>query len=88
MGHAVSLGFALFVFLVYMYRDCCAALPHCVMALSAVCDFGISSSYSLTIFVLLQLKVQQSHSLNICEIFISYVTSNSWTEIGNRCHLI
>ena len=42
--------FALFVFLVY--RDYCAALPCGFMGLSAVCDCGISRSYSLTIFVL------------------------------------
>ena len=32
--------FALFVFLVFC--DCCEALPHNVMSLSAVCDCGIS----------------------------------------------
>ena len=37
--------FALFVFLVS--RDCCVALPHDAMGLSAVCDCGISRSYSL-----------------------------------------
>ena len=36
---------ALFVFLVS--HDCCVALPHVSMALSAVCDCGISWSYSL-----------------------------------------
>ena len=40
--------FAWFVFLVS--RDCCVALPRGVMGLSAVCDCGISRSYSLTIF--------------------------------------
>ena len=40
--------FALFVFLVS--RDCCMALPHDAEGLSAVCDCGISWSYSLTIF--------------------------------------
>ena len=40
--------FTLFVFLVS--RDCCVALPHNVMGLSADCDCGISLSYSLTIF--------------------------------------
>ena len=34
-----------------MSRDCCVALPRGAMGLSAVCDSGISSSYSLTIFV-------------------------------------
>ena len=29
---------------------CCVALPHGAMGLSAVCDCGISCSYSLTIF--------------------------------------
>ena len=33
-----------------MYRDCCVALPRDDMGLSAVCDCGISLSYSLTIF--------------------------------------
>ena len=37
--------FALFVFLVS--RDFCAALPNGAMGLSAVCDCGISGSYSL-----------------------------------------
>ena len=32
-----------------MSRDCCVALPHGVMGLSAVCDCGISCSYSLFI---------------------------------------
>ena len=39
--------FALFVFL--LARDCCVALPHNATGLSAVCDCGISCSYSLTI---------------------------------------
>ena len=34
-----------------MSRDCYVALPHDAMGLSAVCDCGISLSYSLTIFV-------------------------------------
>ena len=33
-----------------MSRDCCVALPRGTMGLSAVCDCGISWSYSLTIF--------------------------------------
>ena len=33
-----------------MSLDCCVALPHSAMGLSAVCDCGISWSYSLTIF--------------------------------------
>ena len=32
-----------------MTRDCCVALPPSDMGLSAVCDSGISWSYSLTI---------------------------------------
>ena len=42
-------GFALFVFLVS--HDCCVALLHDAIGLSAVCDCGISLSYSLTMFV-------------------------------------
>ena len=34
-----------------MSRDCCAALPRGTIGLSAVCDCGISLSYSLTIFI-------------------------------------
>ena len=34
-----------------MSRDCCVALPRGAMELSAVCDCGLSLSYSLTIFV-------------------------------------
>ena len=41
--------FAWFVFLVS--RDCCVALPRGAMGLSAVCDCGISWSYSLLILV-------------------------------------
>ena len=33
-----------------MSRDCRVALPPGAMGLSAVCDCGISGSYSLTIF--------------------------------------
>ena len=33
-----------------MSHDCCVALPHDSMGLSAVCDCGITSSYSLTVF--------------------------------------
>ena len=33
-----------------MSRDCCVDLPCGAMGLSAVCDCGISLSYSLTIF--------------------------------------
>ena len=40
--------FALFVFLVS--HDRCVALPHDTTGLSAVCDCGISLSYSFTIF--------------------------------------
>ena len=32
-----------------MSRDCCVALPRSAVVLSAVCDCGISLSYSLTI---------------------------------------
>ena len=41
--------FALFVFLVF--RGYCVALPHHDTGLSAVCDCGISRSYSLTILM-------------------------------------
>ena len=39
-------------FVVLVSRDCCVALPRGVMGLSAVCDCGISLSYSLTSFAL------------------------------------
>ena len=42
---------ALLVFLVF--RNCCEALPHDATGLSAVCDCGISSLYSLTIYACL-----------------------------------
>ena len=42
--------FALLVFLVS--RDCCVALPHDATGVSAVCDCGISCSYSFTIFMI------------------------------------
>ena len=38
-----------------MYCDCCVALPRGAMGLSAVCDCGISRSYSLTIFAVILL---------------------------------
>ena len=38
-------GFLCFVFPVS--HDCCVALPHGATGLSAVCDCGISCSYSL-----------------------------------------
>ena len=44
----ISMGsgwFALFVFLVS--HDCCVALPHIAAGFSAVCDCGISGTYSL-----------------------------------------
>ena len=33
-----------------MFRNCCVALPRGSICVSAVCDCGISWSYSLTIF--------------------------------------
>ena len=43
--------FALLVFL--MSCECCVALPHDATVLSAVCDCGISKSYSLFWMLLL-----------------------------------
>ena len=43
---AALLCSALFVFLVF--PDCCVALPHNVTGLSAVCDCGVSYSFSLS----------------------------------------
>ena len=34
-----------------MSRDCCVALPCDAMGLAAVCECGISLSYSFTIFI-------------------------------------
>ena len=45
----IKVDFTLFVFLVS--RDCCVALSDDATGLSAVCDCGISRSYSLTIFL-------------------------------------
>ena len=47
-GREIANCFVFFVFLVS--RDCCVALPHDATDLSAVCDCGISWSYSLAIF--------------------------------------
>ena len=33
-----------------MSHDCCGTLPHAATGLSAVCDCGISCSYSPTMF--------------------------------------
>ena len=55
--------FALFVFLVS--HDCCVALPHDAMGLSAVCDCGISWSYSLTILTNVSLNPGSSVHFNI-----------------------
>ena len=41
--------FAWFVLLVS--RDCCVALPRGALGLSAVCDCGISKSYSLSLTI-------------------------------------
>ena len=41
---------ALLSFFFLVSRDCCEALPHGAMGLSAVYDCGISGSYSLTMF--------------------------------------
>ena len=48
LGGSVFSFFFCFVFLVS--RDCCVALPHHTPGLSAVCDCGISGSFSLSIF--------------------------------------
>ena len=50
--------FALRVFLVF--RDCYVALPHDATDLSAVCNCGISGSYSITIFVYVLLPLQST----------------------------
>ena len=44
-----------------MFRDCSVALPHGAMGLSAVCECGISRSYSLTIFTV----KNSAHSVGI-----------------------
>ena len=48
MGKRELVANTLFVFLVS--RDCCIALPNDATGLSAVCDCGISLSYSLSFF--------------------------------------
>ena len=40
------------LFVVLVPRDCCVALPQDATGLSAICDCGISLSYSLTFFYL------------------------------------
>ena len=41
-----------------MSPDCCVAVPHDTMGLSAVCECGISSSYSLVFLFLFNQCVQ------------------------------
>ena len=47
-----------------MSCDCCLALPGGVMGLSAVCDCGISLSYSL--FLTLRFKIRNKMSCAVC----------------------
>ena len=61
-----------------MSRDCCVALPRGAMGLSAVCQFGISWSYSLTIFIglasdpMYQLDVMDSFKCLNKEMYAEY----------------
>ena len=55
--------FALLVFL--LSCDCCVALPHDAMGLSAVCDCGISRSYSLFVMPMLYCLGLQYGQLSI-----------------------
>ena len=65
-----------------MSRDCCVALPRGTMGLSAVCDCGIFSSYSLTIFG------AQKNCLN--DLFLSdYIYIYCWfPDVSNGKKLI
>ena len=50
-NHLDGEGAGCLVWFVYIVpRDICVALPRCATGLSAVCDCGISWSYSPTIF--------------------------------------
>ena len=49
-----------------MARDCCVGLPHDATGLSAVCDCGISCSYSLTVLdILSEVKKRFSYSTQL-----------------------
>ena len=59
-----------------MSRDCCVALPHSATALSAVCDYGISWSYSLFLNLLVIVSSSEDHS----EEYVSEETTSSFFE--------
>ena len=62
-----------------MSRDGCVALPRGAMGLSAVCDCGISWSYSLTIFSRLKLNPNQKIKASTQAFFLCHkcLTRNS-----------
>ena len=59
-----------------MSRDCCVALPHGATGLSAVCDYGISWSYSLFLNRLVIVSTPEEHS----EESVSDETKSSFFE--------
>ena len=56
-----------------MPRDCCVALPRGAMGLSAVCDCGISYSYSLAISNSSLLSICSSANLSLFKSFFVYL---------------
>ena len=59
--------FAIIVLHRYCYYKCYIALSHGAMDWSAVCDCGISSSYSLTFYIVYQ-------TCNMGAVMLSYTT--------------
>ena len=67
-----------------MYRDCCVALPHDATVLTAVCGFGISWSYSLTILVhVCRIKTMFTWSWVFCQ---SLFTIGMLMKLGIYIH--
>ena len=60
-----------------MSRDCCVVLPHGAMVLSAVCDYGISGSYSLFLNRLVIVSTSEDHF----EESVSEETKSSFFEV-------
>ena len=60
-----------------MSRDCCVVLPHGAMGLSAVCDYGISGSYSLFLNRLVIVSTSEDHF----EESVSEETKSSFFEV-------
>ena len=73
--------------IIMVSRDCCVALPHNTTGLSAVCDCGISWSYSLTICVITCWKELNSW-LSCVWCFLVFVYFPMWCGLVRVWYLI